>query len=277
MMKKTLTLSLLFICTTLLLFSNSVVLAEQAKEKAQEQERVIAIVNGQALTASNFSAYVKMRINKEKITGKLTAEQRNRIFGDYINRELIYQNALNNNLDKNPLVVAEMQNQKRNIITGIRINQLLSAQVSDEEMLKVYKEEFSQPVTEYKTRHILLKTEQEAKNLILKLKNKGNFSKLAKEKSIDVSGKSGGELNWFSYGQMIQPYSEAVRNLSIGAYTDKPVQSKFGWHIIQLINSRQIPAAEFAAVRNKVLAIVRNRRIAAYINTLRSKADVEIK
>jgi len=277
MMKKTLTLSLLFICTTLLLFSNSVVLAEQAKEKAQEQERVIAIVNGQALTASNFSAYVKMRINKEKITGKLTAEQRNRIFGDYINRELIYQNALNNNLDKNPLVVAEMQNQKRNIITGIRINQLLSAQVSDEEMLKVYKEEFSQPVTEYKTRHILLKTEQEAKNLILKLKNNGNFSKLAKEKSIDVSGKSGGELNWFSYGQMIQPYSEAVRNLSIGAYTDKPVQSKFGWHIIQLINSRQIPAAEFAAVRNKVLAIVRNRRIAAYINTLRSKADVEIK
>jgi len=277
MMKKTLTLSLLFICTTLLLFSNSVVLAEQAKEKAQEQERVIAVVNGQALTASNFSAYVKMRINKEKITGKLTAEQRNRIFGDYINRELIYQNALNNNLDKNPLVVAEMQNQKRNIITGIRINQLLSAQVSDEEMLKVYKEEFSQPVTEYKTRHILLKTEQEAKNLILKLKNKGNFSKLAKEKSIDVSGKSGGELNWFSYGQMIQPYSEAVRNLSIGAYTDKPVQSKFGWHIIQLINSRQIPAAEFAAVRNKVLAIVRNRRIAAYINTLRSKADVEIK
>ena len=275
MMKNTRTLSLLFICTTLLLFSNSIVLAEQAK--AKEQERVIAVVNGQALLASNFSAYVKMRINKEKITGKLTAEQRNRIFGDYINRELIYQNALNNNLDKNPLVVAEMQNQKRNIITGIRINQLLSAQVSDEEMLKVYKEEFSQPVTEYKTRHILLKTEQEAKNLILKLKNNGNFSKLAKEKSIDVSGKSGGELNWFSYGQMIQPYSEAVRNLSIGAYTDKPVQSKFGWHIIQLINSRQIPAAEFAAVRNKVLAIVRNRRIAAYINTLRGKADVEIK
>jgi len=275
MMKKYHLLPLLIASSILMLFSSSIALAEQANETAQK--RVIAVVNGQPLLANNFSAYVKMRINKEKLKGKLTAEQRNHIFGDYINRELIYQNALSDNLDKNPLFVTEMENQKRNIITGIRITQLLSVKASDEEMLNVYKKELSQPVVEYKTRHILLKTEQESKNLIMKLKNNGDFSKLAKENSIDVSGKNGGELNWFSYGQMIKPYSEAVRNLNKGAYTETPVKTNFGWHIIQLINTRQIPAPEFSEVREKVLTIVRNRRIAAYITKLRNTAEIEIK
>jgi len=237
---------------------------------------VIADVNGNKLTIADFQAYIKMRMSKEKNPGKLDQAQRQRIFSEYINRELLYQEAVKSGLDKNAMVKAEIENQRRNIVVSYTLKQLMNKPLKQSDMQAVYEREMASPGQEYKTRHILVKTEQQAKQLILQLDNGKNFMQLAMKHSIDASAKKGGELGWFSSDQMVEPYSDAARKLSNGSYTRTPVQTRFGWHIIRLDGTREIPAPSFDEVKNKIVALINNRRISAYIESLRKKASVTV-
>ena len=94
--------------------------------------------------------------------------------------------------------------------------------------------------------------------------------------SIDASAKKGGELGWFSAQQMVEPYTKATQALTNGSYTHTPVQTRFGWHVIRLDGTREVPPPAFEDVKNDIIAQINTRRIAAYIAELRKNADIEI-
>ena len=90
------------------------------------------------------------------------------------------------------------------------------------------------------------------------------------------SGKSGGDLGWFSPKSMVKPFSEAVATLKKGGYTHEPVKTQFGWHIIQLEDVRQSTPPAFDQVKPRLEMLARNQRVQDYINSLRSKATIQI-
>lgn len=244
---------------------------------ASQNKNVVAVVNDEPLTTLNFEAYIKTRLERGQQPGQLSQQQRQQIFNDYINRELIYQDAVKKGISEHPVIKAEIENQRHNIITGFAIAQLLRQPASEADMRSIYEQQFNKPGMEFKTRHILVKTEAEAKAIIARLDKGADFIQLAKKLSIDASAKNGGELNWLAQNRMIPGYANGVVSLKKGTHSQQPVKSRFGWHIIRLEGTRQTPPPTFDEVKERVLAVLRNQRIAAYINHLRQTANVVIK
>jgi peptidyl-prolyl cis-trans isomerase C len=132
------------------------------------------------------------------------------------------------------------------------------------------------PKLEYRARHILVATEAFAQNIIQQLNRGGDFAALARKESMD-SGQSGGELGWFSPTQMVPEFATAVANLKKGEITSKPVQTKFGWHVIQLEETRETTPPDYEQVKSKLGQIVQNKKMQAYLDELKKTAKIEEK
>ncbi len=239
----------------------------------------IAIVNGVAIQQAAYDAYARQRAMSRPTTGN-DEEDRKVTLDELISRELIYNEAIKKGLDKKPDVAAEIANQTRNILAGAAISaHIESIKFSDEALQKEYESRIGAMTgKEYHARHILVKTEDEAKAIITQLDKGGDFAALAKEKSQDTgSAKEGGNLNWFEAGQMVQPFGDAVKTMEKGTYTKTPVQTQFGWHIIKLEDTRDIQPPAFEKVKDNIRSILQNKDIETYLTTLKSKAKIEIK
>ena len=239
-------------------------------------DNVIAVVNGTALKENEFESYVSIRMGHQGRPDSLNDNQRNALLEEYINRELIYQDALANDLDKLPGVAEEIENQRRNILASYSIRRIIKSP-GNEAMRNAYKERYSSANKEYKAKHILVDSEEEAKAIIAALDNGEDFSKLAADKSLDVSGKKGGDLGWFSPEQMVKPFSDATAALEKGAYTKTPVHTDFGWHVIKLEDTREVGPPPFDAVREELKNQLQNQMINDYVAQLRDKAKIEMK
>ena len=129
--------------------------------------------------------------------------------------------------------------------------------------------------TEYRARHILVRESELAADLIAQLDGGADFAELAQAHSIDGSASEGGDLGWFGAGQMVPAFSEAVTALEPGAYSPEPVATQFGWHVIQLTDTRAIEAPPLADVQPLIEEILQTRALRAYMEELRADARVE--
>jgi len=130
---------------------------------------------------------------------------------------------------------------------------------------------------EYNARHILVKTEAEAKDIIAQLGKGGDFAKIAKEKSLDPGSKDkGGDLGWFSPAGMVKPFSDAVVGLKKNAVTDTPVQTQFGWHVIKLIDSRAAQVPSYDKVKDGLERNLQQRKLEKMMLGLKDKAKIEV-
>lgn len=244
-----------------------------------DSNATVAVVNGVAISQTSYDAYARQRAMSRPATDDAAAD-RKATLEELINRELIYSEAIKKGLDKKPEVAAEIANQTRNILAGAVIsNHIESTQFTDEALRKEYESRIGAMTSkEYRARHILVKTEDEANDLIAQLDKGGDFAALAKAKSQDTgSAKEGGDLNWFEAGQMVQPFGDAVKTMEKDTYTKTPVQTQFGWHIIKLEDTRDIQPPEFEKVKDNVRSILQNKEIETYLVALKDKAKIEIK
>jgi len=147
--------------------------------------------------------------------------------------------------------------------------------VTDEAIKAEYEKMVSGPGgTEYKARHILVKTEGEAKTVIEKLKKGEKFEELAKTYSTGPSKTKGGDLGWFSPNQMVPPFSAAVVALKKGEYTTTPVKTQFGWHVILLEDSRKKTPPAFESVKARIRSSLQMQEIQKHIEELRKNATI---
>ena len=237
-------------------------------------DEVVASVNGKEIHQSDIDNY----INDFKLTPE-QAKQHDKILNDIIARDLVYADALKQGLDKKPEVMDEMDKLRAKILVNAAVHEaILANPVTEDEMKEEYTRQLpnmQQP--EFKARHILVKTEDEAKAVIKALNKGQDFAKLAKEKSLDASAKQGGDLGWFMARQMVPPFAKAVEEMKKGSYTKEPVQTQFGWHVIKLEDTRTAKAPTFDEVKPQLHAFLQQQHVAAYLDKLRANAKIEVK
>jgi len=236
---------------------------------------VLATVNGSPITEGVVELY-EQQLNARS-PGNPAVQDRRAILEEIINLELARQGGEKEGLDKDTTIQLQIEQQRRAVIATAAIQHELKANpVSDEELKKIYQEQ-APSGDEFKARHILVKEEDEAKALIVELDNGADFSELAKQHSTGPSGKSGGELGWFSPKQMVAPFSEAVAGMEKGTYTKQPVKTQFGWHVIFLDDTREASPPPFEQLKPQLQAFVQKQRVQDYIAGLRKSATIEIK
>jgi peptidyl-prolyl cis-trans isomerase C len=236
---------------------------------------VIATVNGQPITKAELAVYSGQRKSPNNTPEANSDEV---IIKELVSLELMRQEGMSKGLDKQPMVIATIDQQERTALAGAAIQDFLAnSPVTDDAAKKVYDEQMGKATREFNARHILVKEQDEAVAIIDLLDKGGDFSELAKEKSTGPSGASGGELGWFNESQMVKPFSEAAAQLEKGQYTKTPVQTQFGWHVIILDDSRASTPVPYDDVKDRIKMLLANQNMQQHVEELRNAANIEIK
>lgn len=231
-----------------------------------------ATVNGVVITQTEINALASARHGGGQGN---TAEN----LDDAIGMELIRQKAVADKLHEDPEVAAEINRQATSVLVSAYVRNLVDTQpVSDEDLRKEYELRVGSAAgKEYKSRHILSKTKEDAEENIVALRKGKDFAKLAQEKSTGPSGPQGGDLGWASPNNYVPEFSAAMVALEPGKYTETPVQTQFGWHVILLEEVRDSQLPDFESVKPQLQRMVVNQRIGDFVQKLKDEAKIDIK
>lgn len=237
-------------------------------------DKPFAKVNGASIS-QNF-ADIFMAEQKSKGAPD-TPELRNAVREELIRRELLVQEAKKAGIDKKPDVAAQAEAARQAILIRGYVQQYLEKNPIKDEQLKADYEKIKAQVggTEYKASHILVKEEAEAQAIVENLKKGAKFEELAKQ-SIDPGSKdSGGDLGWAAASNYVKPFADALAALAKGKYTETPVKSEFGYHVIMLEDSRPTSFPPFEEVKPRLLQQAQGQQVTKMVDGLRAKAKVE--
>lgn len=239
---------------------------------------VVATVNGKKITKQELDQYFKFR---QATVKQDISHNKKAVLEELINRKLLLAQVKKKKLDKNKELKYLIQQQADQVYIEALLRQSdVAKPVTDAEIKKIYDEKVkNHKVKEYKISHILMKSEQAAKDVIAELDSGANFSDLAKKKSTGPSAKEGGELGWLNSGQLnkMPSFAQAVSELKKGSYTKKPVKTQYGWHVVKLEDERQVPPPSLKQLRPQIVAAVRRQRVQEYVKSLRDHAKIDIK
>jgi len=252
--------------------------AGKAPEKPKaEQKPPVATVNGQPVSAAAFALWAQAQANKKG--EELNPEQRKQVLDGLVNLYVAAQEAEKQNVASDPDVAARLELERMNVLANSLFQQYVKGKTPTEQDLKAEydRQVASMPKLEYHAHHILVASEELARDAIAKLAKGAKFEELAKKMSTDGSKTQGGELPWFAPGQMVKPFSDAVQKLSKGEYTKEPVKSEFGWHVIRLDDTRPVTPPPYDTVKDRLGPMIQQRQVREYIDGLRKTAKVEEK
>ena len=246
-----------------------------AEAPAQGSDPVAARVNGLEVRQSDLN--IAEEEFGASIPGDSSAEKRDALIGYYTDMILLARAAEGKGLGSTTEFAKKLQFAKAKLLMETLLKDEAKAAVTDAALRKVYDQAVKDmgKEEEVHARHILLKTEDEAKAVLAELKKGGDFEKLAKEKSTDPSAKTnGGDLGYFGKEQMVPEFAEAAFKLNKGDLSD-PVKSQFGWHVIRQEDKRTKPVPEFDKVKPQLVQFVVRNAQAELINKLRKDANIE--
>ena len=228
------------------------------------------VVNGVTIPPSRFDA-----MNKElSAQGQPdNPERQQAVKEELVNREVLAQAAAKRGLDKSADVAAQMDMARQAVLVRALFESEVKAHPITDDMLRVQYEQFkaSMGTNEYKVRHILVEKEDEAKEIIAELQKGTKFEKLA-ERSKDTGSKAtGGDLDWNAPGNFVKPFSEAMVKLPKGKFTATPVQSQFGWHVIEVTDIRDAKVPSFEEVKPQLQQRMQGQYLDTYFKELRAK------
>ncbi len=247
---------------------------------------ILATVNGKNITKQEAEQFVAASAPNAHYS-QLKKDQQQMIKERLIEKILFTELAKKENIESKPEFKAAMAKIKEELLVNMWMKmQLDSAIVSDSEAKEFYdknKAKFLQPATMH-ARHILVKTEKEANNIIKQLKSlkgdklKAKFIALAKAKSTGPSAGKGGDLGTFAKGQMVPAFSKAAWSLKPGEITTKPVKTQFGYHVIYLETKSDPKPVAYEKVKDRIIASLKQKqfasKVAAVAKELKSKAKI---
>ncbi|PKO55350.1 MAG: peptidylprolyl isomerase, partial [Betaproteobacteria bacterium HGW-Betaproteobacteria-21] len=211
----------------------------------------IATVNGTAIPAARAEAM----ISEQRAQGAPDSPQlQDAVREELVRREILGQEAGRKGLDKKAEVVAQMDLARQAILIRAYLQDYVKANpVTDAELKAEYDViKGRMGDKEYKPRHVLLETEDQAKDVIAKLQAGSKIEDLAKDSRDPGSKERGGDLGWSNPGMFVAPFSEAMVKLGKGKFTTTPVKSDFGYHVIYLEDSRELKAPAFDEVKPQI-------------------------
>ncbi|MGH6960830.1 MAG: peptidylprolyl isomerase [Dongiaceae bacterium] len=238
-------------------------------------DTVVAIINGTKITRADVIASAQT----------LPAEYQSKIdaiFPALIDRlvdlTLLTEEGRKQNLQDDAEVKARIEQITNQVIQEVVIRRHL-AQAMTADAIKARYEKFvaEQPAqTEIRASHILVATEEEAKEIIKQLAGGADFAALSKEKSTDPSAKqNGGDLGYFTGGDMVPEFSQAAFAMEKGESSKAPVKTQFGWHVIKVADKRPKAAPTLEETRSHIEKLLSGELLTAYLTSLRSTAQVQ--
>lgn len=263
--------------------------AAKPEAKSETRQKTIATVNGIGIPQARLDFVAKSQLAQSQGQQGQPGQQplqdspefRNNLREILITREILYQEAVKRKLDKNPDYQTQLDLAKQQIIMALLIEDLSKKLTPTEadvrkEYERVKAERGGEIGKQYKSRHILVKEEADAKQIIADLEGGGDFAAIAKEKSEDTGTKEqGGELDWSEAEGYVQPFGEALKALKKGERTKVAVKTTYGYHIIELEDIKSVPFPEFDQVKPQIQQQLATKVRDDYIADLRAKAKIQ--
>jgi peptidyl-prolyl cis-trans isomerase C len=234
----------------------------------------IAVVNNRPIPKAREDAWVKQLQQQGQ---QDTPELRKMIKEELIRREVFLQEAQKRGLAEKPEVKFQLDVQRQNtLIQALMRDELQKNPITDAQIQAEYeKQKQAAGSKEYRARHILVEKEDEAKSIIAELKKGAKFEELAKKSKDQGSANNGGDLDWAGPDAYVKPFSEAMVKLEKGKFTETPVQTQFGWHVIRLDDVRDTQFPPLAQVQGQIREALQQQRVQAFVEGLRKSAKVQ--
>lgn len=232
---------------------------------------VVATVNGTEITLGNLI------VARSKLPPEYQSLPDDLIFGgllDQIVQQVVIEQSMAGKLKLEDELT--LLNDRRTYLASVLVDEVASAAVSDEAIQKAYDAAYAEfkPQTEYHASHILVDSEEKAKELLALIQGGEAFATVATENSTDGSAQNGGDLGWFGLGQMVQPFEDAVVAAEVGKVTG-PVKTDFGYHLILVTETRNSDRPALEDVRAEIEAQVKKDAVLAKVEAMVAAAKVE--
>lgn len=250
----------------------AVVLAQDTEEA---EDPTVAVVDGTPIRHSEVTAYAATLPQQYQ-------QAFDQIFPFLVQRlidlALIDKAAAADGLSDDEMVQERVTRLRTEVMREVYMERLLAAAVSDEEVEARYQAflEENPPSDEVRARHILLETEEEAREVIAALDGGADFAELAEERSTGPSSAQGGDLGYFTGEQMVPSFAEAAFALEPGSYTSDPVQTEFGWHVILVEDKRPRDPPSFEQLAPQLTQELQGAAVESHIAGLRADAEIEV-
>lgn len=235
-------------------------------------ENALATVNGKpVVTFARDAVMSQLRNNGQQADEK-------QILDELINLELLAQTAEARGLHEKPEVAALARLQYIQTMAQALMGDFSKdIEITDEDLRAEYdKQTASMAIDEYRASHILLEDEANAKEVIDALAAGEDFAELAKSRSTGPTGPTGGDLGWFQLANMVPAFSNALESMKVGETSAAPVQSEFGWHVIQLVDKRGTNKPKYEDSVGELRNMIMRDRLTMMIDQLREDADIKL-
>ena len=236
---------------------------------AEAHDTVVATVNGTDITGAD------LRAAAAALPQQFQALPPDQLLEGLVEQLVRQQAVIDADGEETPEIAAQVDALRRNLVAQAAVEAHLADAVSEEEIQAAYEaatEDF-EPAPEYRASHILVETEEEAQAVAAELEGGADFAELARERSTGPTGPRGGDLGWFGEGQMVPEFEEAVKALEPGAVS-APVQTQFGWHVIQLAEIRDSTPPAIEEVRGGLEETLRAGAVQSYVDGVLAEAEV---
>jgi len=235
----------------------------------------VGTVNGTAIPRARMEYLMRQQAARGAPDNEQT---RAAVREDLINREIVAQEAARAGTLKKQDVQLQLDMARQEVLVGAYISEYLRTHaVTDADVQKEYDRARAQTgTTEYRARHILLESEDEAKRVLAELKKGGKFEEVARKNSKDEGTRErGGDLDWNVPAAFDKAFSDAMLKLEKGQVTSEPVHTRFGFHVIQLEDTRAVNIPPLAQVKPQIQQRLTRQKVENLIRDLRAKAKVE--
>ena len=236
----------------------------------------VKTINGVDLDSSVVDFYIESRTQLP--ASQVAPQDRATLIDELTDIYLISTQARADELAESELIKAQAELQYRGLLAqAVAADFVENNQASDEDIASEYAAYLAQfelqPPKEYKARHILLEEQAEAAALIAQLDEGADFAELAGTHSVGPTRDNGGDLGWFAAETMARPFGEAVIAMEDGKYSEQPVETQFGWHVILREDSRDASPPTLESLRDAIRQRVEQQKLQRYIEGLRPAAD----
>lgn len=262
------------LATLMALYAGSALAAKKTEDAAIDKSATIAVVNGKAIAKTK----AELLVAAQKAQGRPDSEDlRNAIKEQLITREVVYQEAQKKGLDKKPDIQAQVDLARQDILINAYLGDYVRSHAINPDAIKKEYDGYVATMgdKEYKARHILVEKEDEAKDIIARLKKGDKFEDLAKQSKDPGSRDKGGDLDWSVPANYVKPFAEALTKLQKGKYTETPVKSNFGWHVILLEDVRAFTPASLEELKPQITQGLQRQMIDLHVQELLKKAKID--
>ena len=236
-------------------------------------ENTLAIVDGQPITVDDMK---ELMLDMPQVAELPMETVYPNLLNMLINNKVIMLQAKRYGVDRRSDIRRLLRQAREQIVGQAYLNELLEANVSEEELRALYDQELQdfRREEEVHARHILVKTEKEAKDILVQLKAGADFAELAEDKSLDKNAE-GGDLGYFTKGMMVPEFGDAVFDMKKGQLST-PIHTAFGWHIVYVEDKRLADPPTFEEVKDQIKQAVMETKLQSVLANERAKLNVKI-